>query len=145
MNVNPAIDGFENLVSASGKKRGNADMATMIVAPDLDVPGNTAAPSWAAATAKTTGQEIKLSNSRPLRCRSTKIKTNPPIIRARATGRQVVGSSIPILSRKRPPIAVTRKATRILKLNAKESGLRQSSIIFKRSLKSGRTAKTAPL
>ena len=61
-------------------------MAKIIVAPDREAPGKTAATNCASATTMTTAHEISSVLSRPFIRVSTTRKSTPPTIRAAATG-----------------------------------------------------------
>ena len=120
-------------------------IAKMIVAPEREVPGKTAAMICAAATTNTMVQVISLASRFFASRFSTSMKTMPPMINAAATGTAVSGSVMPSLSITSPPAAVATKAASTLRLKSMDAGLRQSAIILSRSAKSGSTASTAPL
>ncbi len=85
-----------------------------MLAPEREVPGNTAATNWATPTAAATRQVTSLVKRRPFNQRSTNRKAIPPRNRAEAMGQSVSGNFKPPHLSAKPPIAVTTNAKTIL-------------------------------
>ncbi len=100
-----------NVNSIAGMRRSPMSSAMRIVAPERDVPGNTAASNWPKPTAIAIAQVTSAKFARSPIFFSTTTNSTPPTSSATATGSTVSGNSKPSLSMSSPPAPVMTNAT----------------------------------